>query len=154
MRTVVFVAPYFVETTMRFVAAVARLPGIRFGLITHEPEEKLPSELRGPVAAYLRVGDSLDPAQLAHAVDTMTHRVGRPDRLVATLEELQVPVAMVRAHLGIDGLSLEAAQNFRDKSRMKDVLRQAGVPCARHRLCADAAACRAFAAEVGFPLVV
>jgi biotin carboxylase len=154
MHNVVFVAPYFIETTMRFVAAVARLPGIRFGLITHEPEEKLPPELRGTVEGYLRVADSLDVRQLYGAVEVMSQRMGRLGRLVGTLEELQVPLADVRAHFGIEGLSLEAAHSFRDKSRMKDVLRAAGVPCAQHRLCADPAACRAFAAETGFPLVV
>ena len=154
MPTVVFVAPYFVETTMRFVAAVARLPGVRFGLIAHEPEEKLPSELRPHLAGYFRVGDSLEPRTLAGAVEALAGRLGPIERLIGTLEELQVPLAEVRAHFGIPGLTVEPALNFRDKSRMKDVLRAAGVPCARHRLCGDAGECRAFAAEVGFPLVV
>src|SRR5262245_47568222 len=154
MRTVVFVAPYFVETTMRFVAAAARLEGVRFGLISHEPEEKLPGELRGAVSGYVRVADSLDPQQLANGVREIASRIGKPERLIGTLEELQVPLAEVREHFGIPGLPLEAARNFRDKSRMKNVLRAAGVPCARHRLCGDASQCRAFVAEIGYPLVV
>lgn len=154
MPTVVFVAPYFIETTMRFVAAVARQPGVRFGLVTHEPEEKLPPELRGHVAAFIRVGDSLDPRVLAEAVQALAGRLGPIERLIGTLEELQVPLAEVRARFGIAGLGVEAALNFRDKSRMKDVLRAAGVPCARHQLCGDAAACRSFAATIGYPLVV
>jgi biotin carboxylase len=56
--------------------------------------------------------------------------------------------------LGIEGMSAEAAHNFRDKSRMKNVLRAAGVPCARHRLAHDHAEGRSFAEEVGFPLVL
>jgi formate-dependent phosphoribosylglycinamide formyltransferase (GAR transformylase) len=154
MRNVVFVAPYFVETTMRFVAAAARLDGVRFALISHEPDEKLPAALRGTVAAHLRVEDSLDPRQLADGVRRIGAHLGPPERLIGTLEELQVPLAEVREHLGIPGLPLEAAHNFRDKSRMKDVLRAAGVPCARHRLCGGHAECRAFAAEIGYPLVV
>jgi D-alanine-D-alanine ligase-like ATP-grasp enzyme len=154
MPTVVFVAPYFVETTMRFVAAVARLPGVRFGLITHEPEGKLPAELRPHVAGHLQVADCLDPRQLMAAVPALAGRIGPIDRLIGTLEELQVPLAEVRARFEIPGLSIAAANNFRDKSQMKDVLRAAGLPCARHRLCDDAAACRAFAAEIGYPLVV
>jgi biotin carboxylase len=46
------------------------------------------------------------------------------------------------------------ARNFRDKAQMKSVLRAAGVPCARYRLADSADAAAAFAAEVGFPLVV
>ncbi len=154
MPTVVFVAPYFIETTMRFVAAVARLPGVRFGLVSHEPEEKLPPELRDHVAAHVRVGDSLDPRELAGAIQSLAGRLGPIERLIGTLEELQISLAEVRAHFKISGLGVEPAHNFRDKSRMKDVLRAAGVPCARHQLCGEAQACRAFAAEIGFPLVV
>jgi len=45
------------------------------------------------------------------------------------------------------------ARNFRDKSRMKDVFRQAGVPCARHRLAGSADAALEAAAAIGLPLV-
>jgi biotin carboxylase len=154
MSTVVFVAPYFVETTLRFVAAAARLPGVRFGLIAHEPEEKIPVKLRDHVTGYLRVDDSLDPRKLVAAVQALAGRIGPIDRLIGTLEELQVPLAEVRAHFQIPGLSVGAAHNFRDKSRMKDVLGEAGLPCARHRLCGTPAECRAFAERSGFPLVV
>jgi biotin carboxylase len=51
-------------------------------------------------------------------------------------------------------MSAETARNFRDKSRMKDVLRRAGVPCARHRLAHTDEEAREFAEEVGFPLVL
>jgi biotin carboxylase len=51
-------------------------------------------------------------------------------------------------------LSAAAAHNFRDKARMKTVLRDAGVPCARHALVGDHAAAESFVATVGFPLVV
>jgi biotin carboxylase len=56
--------------------------------------------------------------------------------------------------LGIDGLSVEAAQNFRDKARMKTVLRQHDIPCARHRLAASADDAWAFVREVGYPIVL
>ena len=51
-------------------------------------------------------------------------------------------------------MSVEAAMNFRDKSRMKDVLRAAGVPVAHHALASSDAEARAFARAVGLPLVV
>jgi ATP-grasp domain len=70
------------------------------------------------------------------------------------LEQLQVPLAQVREHLGIPGMDAATARNFRDKDQMKTVLRAAGVPCARHRLATDAAEAADFAREVGFPLVV
>ena len=40
---------------------------------------------------------------------------------------LQVPIAEARDALEIDGMRAEVAKNFRDKNRMKDVLRAAGI---------------------------
>ena len=65
-------------------------------------------------------------------------RWGRWSDLVGALEQLQVPMAYAREQLGLDGMDLETALNVRDKSRMKSVLRAAGVPCARHQLVTDA----------------
>jgi len=154
MPNVVFVAPYFMETTLRFVEATADLPGVRLGLVSHDPEEKLPPRLRAKLAAHYRVDDSLDPQQLATAVRAIGQKLGSVDRLIGSLEELQVPLAEVRQALGIPGASVEAAHNFRDKSRMKTVLSEAGLPCARHRLAGTADEARAFAREIGYPLVV
>jgi hypothetical protein len=79
--------------------------------------------------------------------------MGRVDRVVGTLEQLQVPLGYVRDRLGVEGMGEETAKNFRDKSRMKSVLRAAGVPCARHRLCTTDDEARSFAALAGYPLV-
>jgi carbamoylphosphate synthase large subunit len=79
---------------------------------------------------------------------------GKVDRIVAILEQLQVPVAEVREKLGLPGLSVEAALNFREKSRMKNVLRANDLPCARHRLCTNDREASAFGESSGFPIVV
>jgi biotin carboxylase len=50
-------------------------------------------------------------------------------------------------------MDVATATNVRDKPRMKEVLRAAGVPCARHRLVHAPDEARGFADEVGFPLV-
>jgi len=54
----------------------------------------------------------------------------------------------------IRGMDASEARNFRDKSRMKDVLYAHGIPCARHRLAANSREALAFAEECGFPLVL
>src|SRR5580700_7005437 len=149
-----FVAPYLLETTTRFVEAAARLPGVRLALITCEPEDRLPSELKDSLAGHWRIEDGLDAGQIAGAVQGLSEQLGPVQRLLAVLEQLQVPLAQVREHLGIPGMDVVTARNFRDKAQMKTVLRAAGVPCARHRLAGSAADAQSFAAEVGFPLVV
>src|SRR5262245_34161529 len=153
MRSVIFVAPYFLDATLRFVDAVSRLDDVRLGLVSSDPEEKLPAGLRSRVVAHWRVDDCLDPAQLAGAAHGLARRIGPPLRLIGTLEELQVPLAVARESLGIEGLGSGAARNFRDKARMKTVLEKAGLPCARHRLAHTRTEAEGFAAEAGFPLV-
>ena len=153
MLPVVFVAPFFAETTLRFIDAAAGLDGVRLGLVSQDPAERIPAPVRDKLAAHFRVADGLDPAEIARAVREMGPRIGGCHRLIGALEQLQVPLAQVRAAIGIEGLGVEAARNFRDKSRMKDVLRRAGVPCARHGLASDADSALRVAAEIGYPLV-
>jgi biotin carboxylase len=76
------------------------------------------------------------------------------ERLFGAYEQLQVPLASVREAMGIPGLPVQAALNFRDKSRMKDVLRAHHLPCARHALVERFVDAIAFAERVGFPLVI
>ncbi len=154
MQSVVFVAPFFAETTLRFVNAAADLDGIRVGLISQDPAEKLPPDLRIKLAAHRRVEDGLDPGQIAGAVRDVTERIGPCHRLLGALEQLQEPLAEVRELFGIPGMSLEVARNFRDKARMKEVFRRAGVACARHVLATAVPQAVEFAERVGFPLVV
>jgi hypothetical protein len=153
MVAAAFVAPYLMEATARFVTCAASLPGVRLGLVTSEPLERIAPQLRSRLAGHWRVDNALDPRQIAGGVTGLGQQMGRVERLVGVLEQLQVPLAQVREALGIEGMAVDAALNVRDKPRMKDVLRAAGVPCARHALVHDAGQARGFAAEVGFPLV-
>lgn len=155
MQNVIFVAPFALEATMRFLRPALALPGVKLALIGQEPVERLPEELRAKLAAYHRVEDAMQADQLLSAVRTVARGWnGKVDRIVAILEQLQVPVAEVRAKLGLPGLSVEAAMNFRDKARMKNVLRANDLPCARHRLCSSDREAFAFGDASGFPIVV
>ena len=155
MRHLIFTVPFALEATLRFVRAAAEQPDIRLGVISQEPLEKLPPEIRRGVDAHEQVGDALDPAQLTSAVRAIARGWGgHVDSLIGILEQLQESLATVREQLGIPGMDLETARNFRDKSRMKDVLRSHDLPCARHRLCASADEAVEFAKASGFPLVV
>jgi hypothetical protein len=153
MVVAAFVAPYLLEATQRFLLAAARIPEVSLGVVTHEPAEALSPELRAALAGHWRVDDALDPGQVATAVRGLRDQMGPVERVVGALEQLQVPLAQVREELGLVGMDLATARNVRDKARMKEVLRAAGVPCARHRLVHGAGDAHGFADEVGFPLV-
>jgi formate-dependent phosphoribosylglycinamide formyltransferase (GAR transformylase) len=153
-RAAVFVAPFFAETTVRFIKAAAGLPGVRLGLISQDPVGTLPAEVRRLLAAHYRIENGLDAQQIAGAVRALSRELGPPVRVLGALEQLQVALAQVRELLDIEGMGVEVAHNFRDKARMKDVLRQAGVPCARHALAETRSQARDRGREIGFPLVV
>ncbi len=154
MPNVVFCAPFLLETTRRFVEAAADVPGTRVALVTQEPPETLPAELAAKVALVVKSRDALAPDALAEAVRSVQARLGTVDRLLGALEELQVPLGQVRAALGIPGMDGETARNFRDKSRMKEILTAHGLPCARHHRVRTPAEALRFAEAVGYPLVV
>src|SRR5829696_7696732 len=153
MVVAAFVAPFLLPATARFVATAAKLPDVSLAVITAEPVERLPTELKHHLDGHWRVDDPLDPRQLVEAVRGLSGQLGPVQRLVGALEQLQVPLAEAREALGIPGMDRETAHNVRDKSRMKSVLRNAGIPCARHRLVARTEEATQFLAEVGLPLV-
>jgi biotin carboxylase len=148
-----FAAPILSENAARMIAAIVGLSGVRVGVISQAPLEDLPLPVRSQVAHW-RIADVLDTAQLLEAVGQLEQRLGRVDRLFAAYEQLQVPLAEVRERRKIAGMGAEAARNFRDKARMKSLLREAGLPCARHSLVTEPAGAAAFVREIGFPLIV
>lgn len=158
MPHVALVAPHFLENTNRYVRAFARLDGVTLSVISEDPERAIPddtdsADLRGRVAHY-QVRSSSDPAQLATALAALKKGVGPVDRLTGVLEQLQMPLAEARALADVPGMRPEIARRFRDKDRMKEVLRAAGVPVAGSRLVGSWSELRAFVDEVGFPIIV
>ena len=153
MVVAAFVAPFLMPATVRFVGTAAQLPDVRLALITTSPAEQVPQDLARHLAGHWRVDDALDPRQITEAVAGLSGQLGRVERLVGALEQLQVPLAYAREALDMPGMDVTTARNVRDKARMKEVLGAAGVPCARHQLVREPAEARAFAAAVGFPLV-
>lgn len=154
MRHVVFIAPRFLENTNRYVQAFAALDAITLSVVSADPESSIPPALRPRIAGHYRIDDTLDAAQLTTAVRALARSIGAVDRLVGVLEQLQLPMAEVRDALGIEGLTSEIARNFRDKDRMKDVLRRHGVPVARSALAHTGADIAAFIDRVGYPVIV
>ena len=157
MATAVFVAPYALDSTLRFLRAAASLPELRIGVMSQQPARalsgKLADEEQARIAGHVQLEDALDPDQLEAGVRRLAPALGgRVDRLLGILEPLQEPLAVVRERLGIRGMDEAEARCFRDKAHMKEVLRASRLPCARHCLATSASEARAFAREV-LPLV-
>jgi biotin carboxylase len=150
MRNVVFVVPFPFEESLRFLRAVAGLDDVRvLGVHT-----RAPAQGTAPLHDAVEVENCFDVRQLVAGVRELQRRHGRIHRLIGVLEPLQVQLAQAREELGIDGPSVAVAERFRSKSVMKDLLRAAGIPCARHRLLTDPHDALRFAEEVGYPIVM
>ncbi|HYU15110.1 MAG TPA: ATP-grasp domain-containing protein [Candidatus Acidoferrum sp.] len=151
MRSVVFVAPFPLETTMRFARAAAALADVRLlGIMQDAPGEEDARLFHDLV----RVGDGLATRQLVEAGELLRRRHGPIHRLLGVLEPVQVQLAEARRALGIAGTDPDTADLFRDKARMKEELRRHGLPCARHRLLRSGLDGEEFVREVGFPIVL
>src|SRR4051812_35300992 len=141
-RNVVFVAPFPTDITMRFVRAASRLSDVHLLGVVHTP----PNE---PVYADLvRVTDPLNVQDIIDAVEMLRRRHGKPERIVGILEAMMVQLAQARAHFGVPGTTPDVAELFRDKAKMKQALKAAGLPVARNRLLRGEDDARGFASEV------
>ncbi len=151
MRNVVFVAPFPLDTTMRFARAAAGLDDVRLlGIMQEAPQ----GDDRNLFVDIVLVKDGLESSQLIEAAQLLARRYGTIHRVLGILEAIQVQLGDVRKALGVVGTKPETADLFRDKARMKDELRKHGLPCARHRLLRSWADAEAFVAEVGLPIVL
>ena len=136
---------------MRFVRAAARLADVRLLGVVQSPPE---GDDAGLYADMVRVEDAHRTADLIEAVEVLKKRHGEPFRIIGILEAMQVQLAETRAHFGVEGTDVHTATLFREKAAMKDALRAAGLPVARHKLLGSLADAHAFANEVGFPMIL
>ncbi len=150
-RNVIFVAPFPIETTMRFVRATSKLQDVRLLGLVHTPPDGQDAKLYHDI---VRVTEPLDVRDVLDGVEVLRRRHGEPYRIIGILEALMVQIAQARVKYNVPGTRPEVAELFRDKSAMKNALRAAGLPCAAHMLVTSEDDAKAFADKVGFPMVL
>jgi ATP-grasp domain len=149
---VLLVAPEFPANQKRFVRALHAV-GARVTGLGESPPDALPSDLKGWLYGYERVQNVCDEQALLDAVRRVQAREW-VDRLEATVETHILTTARVREAATIPGLSVHAALLCRDKTTMKDFLRERGVPCAASCAAESAEEAMELANRVGFPLII
>ncbi|MEM1144155.1 MAG: ATPase, partial [Pseudomonadota bacterium] len=148
---IIFVEPAFPNNQREFVRAL-HAAGARVIGIGERPLEYLDDQLKGWLTEYLQIGSVVHAPSLMQAVRAVQSKVW-VDRLEATVEAHIMAAAAVRAATGIPGTSVQTAYLCRDKPAMKEVLREAGIPCAQSTRAESAQDARDFAELVGFPLI-
>src|SRR3954447_6961059 len=149
---VVFVEPAFPPTQRNFARALAGTGAYVIG-IGERPGEWLDDELRRWLSEYHQIDNVTDVGHMTDFVRWVQSRMW-VDRLETTIEAHTLPVAQVRETCTIPGTSVRTAWLCRDKPSMKQALREAGVPTAASTAANSAAEARAFAEQVGFPLIL
>jgi formate-dependent phosphoribosylglycinamide formyltransferase (GAR transformylase) len=149
---VIFIEPSFPYNQREFVRALHAAGANVIG-IGERPESSLSDELRHWLGDYIQIRSVVDEDALLKAVRFVQDRLW-VDRLEATIEAHIMAAAAVREKTGIPGTSTRTAWLCRDKPAMKDVLREAGIPCAMSTRAKTPEDAREFAASVGFPLIV
>jgi len=152
-QLVIFVVPFYKPSTGRFLEPVMNLEGVQMAIITHDPEHSFPARIRQRVPIE-RASNITSAESLSVAAHKLVRRFGRPHRILAINEQIQIPVAHLREAFGVEGMSPETITGFRDKGKMKQAFRAAGVPCARHVAARSKSEAREFVAEVGYPVCI
>ena len=150
-RGVVFVSRRATGEALRSAAAVGRLEGVRLlGIFESEPQ----GDAGLVFADAACVEDVHDAGRLVAAARSLAERHGPLSRIVTAQETLLEPVALAREALGIEGMSAETVRRALDKPSLKRALARAGIETARDSLVTRDDDARAFAARVGFPVVL
>jgi carbamoylphosphate synthase large subunit len=149
---VILLEPSFPDNQKQFARALAEVGATVIG-IGERPKDWLDDDVKGWLTHYEQVGSVTDDAAVETAVRWVQDRLW-VDRLESTIEAHTMTAARVREACTIPGTSVRTAFLCRDKPAMKEVLRQAGVPCARSTGASSPDEVWAFAEEVGYPLIV
>ena len=149
---VVLIEPCFPANQREFARALHEVGATVTG-IGERPMEALDDELRRWLTHYEQVGSVVDKDAVLDRVKWLSERLP-VDRLEATVEAHVLAAAEVREALDIPGTSVRTTWLCRDKTAMKEALRDGGVPCAQSIGSGSREEIRSFAASVGFPLIV
>ena len=149
---VVFVEPFFPSSQRHFARALAEAGATVTG-IGEYPADALDDQLKGWLHHYEQVPSVTDTDAMTRSVRSVQDKLW-VDRIEATIEAHIMATAQVREACAIPGTSVRTAWLCRDKPSMKQALREAGVPTAASAAAGGAAEVRAFAEQVGFPVIL
>jgi len=149
---VIFLEPCFPANQREFVRGLHAAGAAVIG-IGERPKEALDDDLKRWMVHYERVSSVVDEEAVLKAVRWLQSKE-YIDRLEAVIEAHVLVAARVREACGIPGTSVHTTWLCRDKPSMKDALRAGGIPCAQSAAASTAEEARAFARDVGYPLIL
>ncbi|MBQ6120679.1 MAG: carbamoylphosphate synthase large subunit [Clostridia bacterium] len=150
----IFISPHFPHTYWQFCDRLRR-NGVNVLGIGDAPYDGLEGPLKAALTEYYRVDSLEDYDQVYRAVAFFAFKYGRVDWIESMNEYWLEQDARLRQDFNVTtGIQSDRIGVIKNKSSMKQVYRQAGIPTARQHVVSDADAGRAFIGEVGYPVIV
>ena len=153
MNPIIYITPNFTANAVRFIEALVSLHDTRLIIISQEPITLLPSWQQSRISIAKEVNDVFDKWTLIKVLTEIQKTTGLIHRILGASEQLQVPMAEARKVLGVEGMDIDSAMNFRDKSRMKMLFNENKIPCAKHALVHDLEEAILFTKTCQYPVV-
>ncbi len=154
MKNFVFISPNFPDSYWKFCAELKK-NGLRVLGVGDCPYDQLKQELRDSLEDYFKVDSLMDYESVFRAVAFLTYKWGKIDYLESNNEFwLERDAALRTAFHITTGFQESDMEKIKLKSAMKAYYEKAGLPTARYHLVGDKDAALAFAAKVGYPVIV
>jgi len=138
------------EQAVRLGHAVTRLTSHKFDWLLRPQDHEA---LRRLGCATL----SIDDSQHADCVEQGLRRCleqGPVDAVLSVLQQCVAPASIAAQRTGLRATGARGVLNARDKGRCRDLLRENGIASVRHCVADSAGPACAFAAEIGYPVIV
>ena len=154
MINYVFISPNFPRSYRQFCACL-RKNGVNVLGIGDAPYDGLEEPLKAALTEYYRVDSLEDYDQVYRAVGFFVHKYGRIHWIESLNEYWLEQDARLRTDFNVStGIRSDRIGFIKEKSLMKRRYLEAGIPTARQAPVSTPEAGRAFAALVGYPVIV
>ena len=150
----IFISPHFPHTYWQFCDRLHR-NGINVLGIGDAPYDSLEAPLRAALTEYYRVDSLEDYDQVYRAVAFFAFRYGRIDWIESMNEYWLEQDARLRTDFNVTtGIRTDRIGFIKEKSLMKQLYLQAGIPTARQHVVSRREEGKAFVRTVGYPVIV
>ena len=153
MKNIICISPNFPTNYWQFCRELKN-NGMNVLGIGDQPYDELAQELKESLNEYYKVGSLENYDEVYRAVAFLTFKHGRIDWLESNNEYWLERDAGLSTDFNIrSGFQVDDMPRVKYKSKMKKYYIQAGIPAARYHMVEDLEGCKAFIAEVGYPVV-
>ena len=154
MKNFLFISPAFPGNYENFCVALKN-DGVNVLGIGDTPYDELSPVLKSALTEYYRVDNMKNYDEMFRAVAFLSFHHGKIDWLESNNEYWLTQDAQLREDFHITtGLQPKDMALIKQKSRMKEGYKKAGIPTARFHMVQDQASAETFIKEVGYPVIV